>query len=296
MSKTLKTLFLASLLLCSLAQGQSPEINFASLKKSIDEEVSKISNESQDKKTERLFYLYLLAARESKMAGNTKVALEFYEEILKSFPSYKEQKLEAVLNSISILMNENKKAEARGILEKYKDLSFQNDPNLKEQKIKRKELDQYFEAIELILNDKSPSAEQRENNSAISNYFGHLFYDIEMRTLIKEKKFSEALLQMNPDGIMFSTIVQKTTYDLLNILVNKKSVKKLLCEDTYKNYPKAFSYSMKICASLIKYRDGKWIGATRSADLHDLKVYFSKRNQDMSYLYDALNELEASVP
>ena len=89
-----------------------------------------------------------------------------------------------------------------------------------------------------------------------SNVF---FYDVNLKTLIKNKSYEKALLSINPESLNDPRNAKyKIVYDLLNVKVKKRSVKKLFCFDSFQKDPDDYQYSNLLCDTLVDYlREGK---------------------------------------
>ncbi|WP_372656162.1 hypothetical protein, partial [Halobacteriovorax sp.] len=120
--------------------------------------------------------------------------------------------------------------------------------------------------------------------------FSYRFKMDNLDSLIKSKQYAKAFALVDPkhlEGEMISTIVR---YDLLGSLVLGKAYKKILCEDTFKKYPKSLSYSIKLCKSLLEFR--------RSGKVSDITLKETKEtfHRDIfkheKFLYTALLDLK----
>ena len=105
---------------------------------------------------------------------------------------------------------------------------------------------------------------------------------------IERGQFREALLDFNPQGLTDVDLPYKVVYDLLNVLVNKRKVKKIFCRDSYNKYPHSYSYTIKICGILIIFVS---TGKIDQKKMHDLEQYFKDTQRDEKYLLTAIKEL-----
>ncbi|MDO9182338.1 MAG: hypothetical protein Q7U04_08005, partial [Bacteriovorax sp.] len=100
----------------------------------------------------------------------------------------------------------------------------------------------------------------KKKSSSIENTSKSVFfYETNLKYLLTNKKYEKAILCLNPDKLIEPSNEQyRIIYDLLNVKIRKRAVKKLFCfEDNQKN-PDAYQYSNLLCDLLIDYlRDGK---------------------------------------
>lgn len=239
-------------------------------------EVEKLEKEMVDelnKKNvgpETIFYHYLLAGRETLTLGADEYSKKYFTKALEM--NVTANKTEAYVDLIALAHRNKNEAEKKKLIQDFS-IYFEKNPQHLNPQMKS-----YLE----YLKSGRPDA-------SLEPYFGYYTSMIDLENLIKKKSYLEAYLMMNPKGLKGADIGLKTTYDLLNVLVNKKKTKKFLCMDTYKKFPNAFSYSVKICGAIEQYmKEGK-VASTR---IDDLKKYFEKNHQDKSFLLSALEDLK----
>ena len=64
------------------------------------------------------------------------------------------------------------------------------------------------------------------------------FYDVEFKKLIQNKLYERALLSMDPDKFIDPTNARyKIIYDMLNVKIRKRAVKKLYCFSDFQKNP-----------------------------------------------------------
>lgn len=263
MKNLIFVVILSSFVIPAWANSLKNEVD--ALEKEFLAELSK-KNVSQ----EVIFYHYLLAGRETFTLGADDYSKKYF------------------LKAIEMKVNENKS-------EAYVDLIAlaHRNKDFPEKKKLIQNLIKYYDKNPQYLNVQMKSYLNYLKNDKLDHqlepYFGHFNSINILENLIKNKSYLQAYLMLNLEGLKDADIGIKTTYDLLNCLVNKRKVKKYLCMDTYKKYPTAYSYSIKICGALEQYsREGK-VSPTR---IDDLKNFFNKNYQDKSFLAVALEDLK----
>ncbi len=73
---------------------------------------------------------------------------------------------------------------------------------------------------------------------------------------MKDGKYEKAFSQLNKESIVFNNFGQSMlTYDILNVLVNKRSVKKeeLLFSERYNLYPNSYAWTIRSFVALTEY-------------------------------------------
>lgn len=130
------------------------------------------------------------------------------------------------------------------------------------------------------------SNKQQVNDSAF-------FYDVNLKLLLKNKSYERALLSMNPDGLASPDNKKyRIVYDLLNVKVKKRSVKKLYCYDEYQKNPDDYQYSNLICSLLVDYlQDGK-IG---NDHIKVVEEYFFMHDLKERFLLQVAKDLKTSL-
>lgn len=149
-------------------------------------------------------------------------------------------------------------------------------------------MSQAFDILKMSLFDTAMSKDERkvlENGP-----FSYRFKMDNLDSLIKSKQYAKAFALIDPkhlEGEMVSTIIR---YDLLGSLVLGKAYKNILCEETYNKYPKSLSYSVKLCKSLLEFRQS---GKIAQATLEETQAVF-KNNiyKNDKFLYSALLDLK----
>jgi hypothetical protein len=86
---------------------------------------------------------------------------------------------------------------------------------------------------------------------------------------MRQRRYPEALALLDREGFAEAPITEKITYDLLSVLVNGKRSGPLLCEPILKQYPDAYSYSIRICAALVSARAEGRVDPRRLADVRE---------------------------
>jgi hypothetical protein len=140
-----------------------------------------------------------------------------------------------------------------------------------------------------------------ENKAEITHAFSknHLFspdsvfyYEVNLKTLIKNKSYERAILSLNPEKLNDPENAHyRIIYDLLNVKVKKRAVKKLYCFDDYQRNPEDYQYSNLLCDLLIDYlRDGK-LG---NDHIRVVEEYFFKHDLKEIYLLQVAKDLKSS--
>lgn len=115
-------------------------------------------------------------------------------------------------------------------------------------------------------------------------------YEVNLKSLLKKKSFEKAILSLNPEYLKNSLDPHyQIVYDLLNVIIKKRSVKRLYCSDEFQKDPDAYQYSNLLCGLLIDYlHDGK-LG---SAHIKIVEEYFLKHDLKEIYLLQVAKELK----
>ena len=115
------------------------------------------------------------------------------------------------------------------------------------------------------------------------------FYEVNLRHLVETKSYDKAILSLNPEQLYMPENAQyRIVYDLLNVKIKKRGVRKLYCFDDYQKNPEDYQYSNLLCDLLIDYlRDGK-LGADH---IKVVEEYFLKHDLKELYLLQVAREL-----
>lgn len=116
------------------------------------------------------------------------------------------------------------------------------------------------------------------------------FYEVNFKTLLKNKSYERALLSMNPEKLNEpQNGSYKIIYDLLNVKIKKRSVQKLYCFDEYQKNPEDYQYSNLLCELLVDYlRDGK----IRNDQIRVIEEYFLMHDLKDRYLLQIAKDLK----
>jgi tetratricopeptide (TPR) repeat protein len=158
------------------------------------------------------------------------------------------------------------------------------------------EVDQYYKdrpalkseeagvLIELINAIENPTKKVPELYSGFIN-------EKRIQTLIESKKYEEALNLYNYESVKDSDIVTKIHYDLVSTLAHtsKAQPEKLLCFETARNHPESYSYSVKLCQSIIHFLKS---GSHNQEKLKELQSLLKEDHPQKMYLYHALTDLK----
>jgi hypothetical protein len=115
----------------------------------------------------------------------------------------------------------------------------------------------------------------------------YFFVQRDLKKLIENKKYSEALFSLGTgpkDGSAYVTLV---LYDLLRTLVVKK-VSNFRCEKKLKQYPHSQAFTIQICKKLIAYQKGERL---TQKDLKEIKAEINLESPRRLYWLTMLKEL-----
>ena len=250
-----------------------------------DETIKKIEKEFQKQmglasvSKEKIFYIHMLAAREFLNYGYLEKSEKYYQKSIDLNPHL--NATEAYLNLVLIAIRQKEEPKIKKRIESALDYFYKKNKALLNPVLKR-----HLSFLSVaFLNKGSPEQKEKVYNDYMYGYYARLK---QIERDIEQGKFTKAYLGFNPNGLEHTDIGTKTTYDLLNIIVNKKKVKKLLCRPIYDKYPKAYSYSMKVCKILKKFRKE---GKISPKYITNLENYFKSNHQDKKYVLKAVKHL-----
>ena len=118
----------------------------------------------------------------------------------------------------------------------------------------------------------------------------YYFYEVNLKSLINNKLYEKAILSLNPEHLdEVENSHYRIIYDLLNVKIKKRSVKKLYCFDDYQKNPEDYQYSNLLCDLLIDYlKDGK-LG---NDHINVVEEYFLKHDQKEIYLLQVAKDIK----
>lgn len=115
------------------------------------------------------------------------------------------------------------------------------------------------------------------------------FYDVEFKKLIQNKLYERALLSMDPDTFLDPTNARyKIIYDMLNVKIRKRAVKKLYCFSDFQKNPEDYQYSNLLCDLLIDYLKS---GKIDNSHIKVVEEYFFKYDLAERYLLQLARDL-----
>jgi hypothetical protein len=119
------------------------------------------------------------------------------------------------------------------------------------------------------------------------------FYEVNLMALLKNKSYERAILSLNPEKLNEPENAHyRIIYDLLNVKIKRRAVKKLYCFDDYQKNPEDYQYSNLLCDLLIDYlRDGK-LG---NDHIKVVEEYFFKHDLKEIYLLQVAKDLKTSL-
>lgn len=273
----MKSLVLSLFFICTAGHTQSElqsKLITPEQLKVIEEQVD---NELQSSKLDNKKKLIanLLAGREFYQYRFFDKSKKYYQAAIDL--NTDENKTEAYINLMAISIVEKDKTQLRAFYNQAVEY-FKAHSNFHSEDIKY-----YLNSIDGYLTGK--------NTETVKGFYGQFNQESNLVELVKSKKYSEAMAMINPvslkgnDNLNLEVII----YDSLNVVLNKKSVKKLNCTDEYKKYPNAYTYSTLICGLLNDYVVQSKFNPKR---LKRAENYFSKDNIDKAYLLEVVKEIK----
>lgn len=216
------------------------------------------------------------------LAGREFYQYRFYDKSKKYYQNAttidtKENKSEAYVNLMAIaLVNKDKKDVQKAYDEAQKYFGSNK-------KFKSEEIGYYLSSVEAYLTGK--------NKDNVKGFYARFIQDANLVDLVKDKKYSEALAALNPEGMDQEGMnsLEFITYDALNVNLNKKNVKKLYCSTEFKNYPDAYTYSVLVCGLLNDYLTNNKFDEQR---LKRAEKYFAEMDSGKSYLLEVVKEIK----
>lgn len=174
-------------------------------------------------------------------------------------------------------------------LEKYT-LAVLAARELRQHQYSEKAVEFYQLARELKVNENKTEltwAISKKNSSSSPSVF---FYDINLKNFIHNKQYEKAILSLNPDKFNEIENTQyRIIYDLLNVKIKKRAIKKLYCFDEYQKNPEDYQYSNLLCDLLITYlRDGK----ISNDNIKIVEEYFMKQDLREIYLLELAKDIQ----
>lgn len=119
------------------------------------------------------------------------------------------------------------------------------------------------------------------------------FYEVNLKALFKNKSYERALLSMDPDKLEEpGNSRYKIVYDMLNVKVKKRSVKKLYCYDDFQKDPEDYKYSNLLCDMLNDYLR---VGKVENYHIKIIEEYFFKHDLKERYLLQLAKEIKTSL-
>ena len=163
---------------------------------------------------------------------------------------------------------------------------------LKQLHYNEKSLEFYKIAKDIKIDENKTEVYQALEKNHIKPSTSLFYFDVNLKSLIKNKSYEKALLSLNPDSFNDPYNVKyKIIYDLLNVRIKKNAVKKLYCFDDLQKNPDDYQYSNLLCETLVGFlRDGK-IGNEQIKTIED---YFFKHDLKESYLLQLTKDLKLS--
>jgi hypothetical protein len=236
----------------------------------VDEELKK-ENITDDQK----LLLQITAAKEAFQFHFYDVANRYYQMAIEN--KSKENKTEAYINRLAISLKEKKQDKVKSQFEELKSYLANNSS------YKTKEIEYYIKTLDAAFS-------HNESPENIPGFYGMYATEAQFKNLIADKKYDKALAFVNPNGLKkTSDSFNIISYDILNVLVNRKNVKGLYCSDELKKYPDAYAYSTLLCHLLSDYMKG---GKMQKANLARAEKYFKSNSAEVRFLFEAVKEIK----
>ncbi|WP_428738595.1 hypothetical protein [Sulfurimonas sp.] len=118
---------------------------------------------------------------------------------------------------------------------------------------------------------------------------------VDFEDLVKSRHYQEAFDQLEKDSLIDSTYTNKVQYDILNVFLHGRTIKKneLLIYSSYLEYPNSNNWTMLSAKALIVYLD---TGHINPKILQDLQTDFTYFSQDKAYWFDVIKHLNNPRP
>lgn len=161
---------------------------------------------------------------------------------------------------------------------------------LKQLNNKEKALEFYRIARDIKVDENKTEIQMALNKKTNSSVF---YYEVNLKTLLKNKSYERALLSMDPEKFNEPGNARyKIVYDMLNVKIKKRAVKKLYCFDDYQKNPDDYQYSNLLCDLLVDYlREGR-VG---NDHIRVVEEYFFKHDLKERYLLQFAKDLKATL-
>lgn len=155
-----------------------------------------------------------------------------------------------------------------------------------------KALEFYQIAREIKVDENKAEITQALSKKHLFSPSSVFFYEVNLEALLKNKSYERAILSLNPEKLNKpENSHYRIIYDLLNVKIKKRAVKKLYCFDDYQKAPEDYQYSNLLCDLLIDYlRDGK-LG---NDHIKVVEEYFFKHDLKEIYLLQVAKDLKTS--
>ena len=151
----------------------------------------------------------------------------------------------------------------------------------------------YQMALDVKANENKTEITQALVRKHTANSTSVFFYDTDLNVLLKNKLYEKAILSLNPEKLNDPLNAKyRIIYDLLNVKIKKRAVKKLYCFEEYQKNPEDYQYSNLLCDFLIDYlRDGK----LENDHFKVIEEYFLKHDLKEIYLLQVAKDLKNSL-
>lgn len=227
------------------------------------------ANPNEDRKA----LVYMLVGQELVFHGQDDKAREYYRKAIETKSD--ENKNRAY---IDLIMLDYKRGDQSATLKGLDDLEnyWKQFPKHQDESLAA-----YTNDLRKLINKEQP--EQFQGFLATQAYQNH-FHE-----LMKAGDYLQALALVRVENIESSHIVMKVKVDLLYALTAGRMKRELFCEPTFRQYPKAYSYSVLLCSLLLDFQSRRPLA---KETIKKLEQYFETEHQHERYLLDMVKRLE----
>jgi hypothetical protein len=164
---------------------------------------------------------------------------------------------------------------------------------LSEMHFAEKSLEYYKLAKEIKVDENKNEINLAMANKNLNDQRSVFFFDVNIKQLLKNKSYEKILLSLNPKKLdEKGNENYKIMYDLLNVKIKKRSVRKLYCFENLQKNPEDYQYENLICDLLENYlKEGK----LTTDRIRLIEEYFVKHDLKEQYLLYLTKELKATL-
>jgi hypothetical protein len=209
---------------------------------------------------------YSVLARELELYGFLDKSIEYYHKSI-ALLSAKEDPLEIYTGLLSVMFRKDKiQAESY-----FKKIFLNKVANSKE--VNKKEIVAFWTKV----------FSKKVDSKNHTGFYGEYFKDRDIKSLLSDKKYTQAFNLLNPKGLNKLNINKKLQYDILSKLNGKRNG--YFCEKMLKKYSQSSSVPMEVCRYIKK-------GKLKFGTLKELKIRTRNELPHLSYLVDVLEDVK----